>query len=296
MATGAMAMIGLAVITVVHAMPQTTATIASLPRFETVSIRRSNAVNASRAQLLDAALTATNVTPRLLLLLAYGPPNGVRGPHQIDNAPGWIDSDHFDILATAPLGPTTSRRQSREMLQSLLADRFSLVTHHESKEFPIYGLVMARQDGTLGPRLTSSQIDCRSKPGASSPCGLSGTSGRLMGSGLTMAQLVNALPGHLAGGNQVKIDRPVIDRTGLVGEFDFTLEWTLDAEREILVPSPIVPFLPPFRGYAFPIASNAPNFLAALRDQLGLRLENQLAPEPVLVIDKIEPPVEDGSW
>jgi uncharacterized protein (TIGR03435 family) len=79
-----------------------------------------------------------------------------------------------------------------EMTQSFLAERFKLVAHLESKDFPIYALVSSRSDGNLGPRMVPSQIDCRSMAGASSPCGLSGTSGRLVGRGLTMAQLQRA--------------------------------------------------------------------------------------------------------
>ena len=116
--------------------------------------------------------------------------------------------------------------------------------------------------------MTPSQIDCRSKPGASSPCGLSGTAGRLAGRGITMAQFVRFLPVHVSSDVTRQVfDRRVIDRTGLSGAFDFTVEWTPD-----------------------PVESTAPNFLAALQDQLGLKLDSQLAPEPVLVIDKIESP------
>jgi uncharacterized protein (TIGR03435 family) len=85
-----------------------------------------------------------------------------------------------------------------------------------------------------------------------------------------------------------KFDREVIDRTDLSGRFDFTLEWTPDpVARDVLAPSQAAP------RFAFPVESNAPNFLAALREQLGLLLDNQLAPQPVLVIDNIEPPTEN---
>ena len=156
------------------------------------------------------------------------------------------------------------------MLRSFLAERFKLQAHHGSKEFPIYALVLTGQDESTGPRMTASQLDCRSRSGESSACGLSGTTGRLSGRGVTMAQLAGMLTRHLAAGTQIRIDRPLIDRTGLSGAFDFTLEWT-----------------------PFPLESSAPNFLAALQEQLGLRLDHELAPEPVLVIDRIEPPIEN---
>jgi uncharacterized protein (TIGR03435 family) len=223
--------------------------------------------------------------------MAYGYPNGVREQHQIDNAPEWVDSDRFDIDAKAPSGATP--RQAVEMLQSLLAERFKVAMHRGSREFPIYAAVLAHRDW-LGPRMTPSQVDCRSKRGESSACGFSGTAGRLTGRGITMTQLVAHLGGHLLASSRIRFDRPVIDRTGLSGAFDFTLEWTPDRlVREILAPSQAAPRFPEYQAYAFPLESNAPNFLVALQEQLGLQLENQIAPEPVLVVDKIEPPTEN---
>ena len=178
------------------------------------------------------------------------------------------------------------------MLRSLLADRFKLEAHRGSKEFPLYALVLSRPDGSPGPRLTPSQLDCRSRPGVSSPCGLSGTVGRLVGRGITMAQLVHILPKHVAAGSRIGLDRPLIDRTNLSGAFDFTLEWTPDpVAPEISAPSQAA--LSPYRAYTRPLELNAPNFLAALPEQLGLRFDHRLAPAPVLVIDRIEPPVEN---
>jgi bla regulator protein BlaR1 len=297
--TGAIATIGVAPITVVRALPQTpvTGTAPRPLRFETASLRRNEGVGNPMTQFTEDAggkpgvgldgriqwLTATNTTARVLLLLAYE----LREFHQIDNAPGWVDSDRFDVVANAPSRATP--QQAREMLQSLLAERFKLEAHRGSKEFPIYALVLGRPDGSPGPRMTPSQIDCRSRSG---DCGLSGAAGRLAGRGVTMAQLSRLLAMQL--GTQIRFDRPVTDRTGLSGAFDFTLDWIPDPKaRDLLAPSQAALRLSQYRPYAFPLESNAPNFLAALREQLGLRLDNQLAPEPVLVIDKIEPPREN---
>ena len=99
--------------------------------------------------------------------------------------------------------------------------------------------------------------------------------------GLTMAALAN----HLLGGSRFNpqvIDREVVDRTGLAGRFDFTLEWTPDT------PSPS----PQFRPFTSVLESSSPRMLAAMEEQLGLKIESQLAPKPVLVIDSIEAPAE----
>ena len=286
--TAAMAVAGIAPITVVRAMPQTQPTAVAGPflGFETVSIRRNTDGALPLVKLWNGNLTATNATVRSLLLMVFARPNDadeIHRPHQIENAPAWVDADRFDIVVKATVDATTGPGRSRhQMLQSLLADRFKLEWHHGSKELPIYALVLSRPDGSLGPQMTASQLDCRSTAGASSPCGLSGSLGRLVGRGITMAQLVRILPNHLASGSRIGLDRPLIDRTGLSGAFDFTLEWT---------PDPAPPAWAPYREFTRPLESNAPNFLAAFPEQLGLRLDNQLAPGPVLVIDRIEPPV-----
>jgi uncharacterized protein (TIGR03435 family) len=228
----------------------------------------------------------------MLLWLAYGSElkgeSGVSGPHQIDNAPEWIDSDRFDVIAKAPSRAT--KEQMNQMMQSLLAERFGLVAHVGSKDFPIYALVLSRSDGNLGPRITPSDIVCSSRPGASSTCGLSSSTGRLVGRGVAIPDLVKIWPNHMSGAHHVGLDRRLIDATGLNGAFDFTLEWTPDA-REIR-PLDETRFLQ-YRPFASPIESKAPNFLAALQEQLGFLLENQWAAEPVLVVDRIEPPAEN---
>jgi uncharacterized protein (TIGR03435 family) len=109
-----------------------------------------------------------------------------------------------------------------------------------------------------------------------------------------MAQFVGRLADQLGASNRIRFDRPVIDRTALSGAFDFSVEWTPDpVAREILAPSQSAPRLFDYKPYSLPLESNAPAFLKALQEQLGLKLDSQLAPQPVLVIDEIERPVEE---
>jgi uncharacterized protein (TIGR03435 family) len=305
--TGAIAIVGVASMTVTRAMPQTQSTGTTAPlTFETASLQRNQGVGKSLMYFTEDAdgkpgvgpdgrvqwLTATNLNARHLLWFAHTfelNDAGIGGPYQIENAPAWMDSDRFDVVAKAPTRATAE--QMHEMMRSLFAERFKLVAHRGSKEFPIYALVVARPDGSPGARMTPSQIDCTSKPGESSPCGLSGSAGRLTGRGVTMAQLVRLLPRQL-GGSQITFDRPVTDDTKLSGAFDFRLEWTPDpVARNVLATSELTG-LPEYRPYVLPLVSNARNFLAALQEQLGLRFDNQLAPEPVLIIDNIERPIE----
>ncbi len=271
--TGTTAILGVASITIASAIPQTQPTGAATPSTTVASIRRNPP---TRIGFGDGGMTATNVTVRDLLVLAYG----VR---DVANAPGWVNFDRFDIVAKGPFDMPAPRQQSR-MLQSFLAERFKLAAHRGSREFPIYALVLTRPDGSLGPQMTRSQLDCspgagRARSASGNPptatsdrpaCGLSSSYGRIAGGGITMAQLARLLPVHV--GSDVTrpvIDRQVVDRTGLSGRFDLTLRWTPDA------------------------AAPTPRLLAALQEQLGLTLDSQLAPEPVLIIDKIEPPTEN---
>jgi len=303
--------------TVERAMAQTDLTRVTSPvlKFDTISIRRSTSVGLPSAKWSAIEFASVNATARVLLVLAYGPESGIRWPYPIDNAPSWIDSERFDIRATAP--PEATRAQMRERLQSLLAERFGLIAEVGLRDFPVLALVPAR-GGYPGPRMSPSPINCQLKP---SNCSLLGRTGHLEGRGLTMSSFGAVLVGQLAGSNQYHLDRPVIDRTGFTGPFDFTVDWTPDPSpvqieipseaarvarestatdwrgvlkeyREIVVPTDTTRKLSYFKPYAYSLESSAPNFLAAFREQLGIDLERQLAPQPVLSIDRIDRPVE----
>ena len=292
--TGGMAILGVASITVARAMPQTQATGAAAQAPAVTSFKR---YPSSQIRQVDGRTVATSVTARELIRMAYG----VR---DVENAPWWVGTDRFDIILNAPLDAPGPKQEST-MLQSLLAERFKLVAHRGSKEFPIYALVLARPDGRLGPQLTRSQLDCSreavrarsARDSSPSPpeagdrptCAMSSTYGRLTGGGITMAQLASHLPVGTHVSRNV-FDREVIDRTGLSGRFDFTLLWTPDRAD----PIPDVQSGPPqFRPFTSSLESYAPRLLAALQEQLGLKLDSQLAPKPVLVIDSIEPATEN---
>jgi len=259
----AAAMIGVAPITVARAMPQAQAAnaAAQAPTAAAGSIRRNQPTGIRN---VDGRTIATGMSVRALLIAAFA----VR---DIENVPFWVRADRFDIVfdATYRFGP----QQESTAMQAFLTERFKLVAHRASKEFPVYALVQAQPNRT-GAGLTPSQLDCSNRTN----CGLSSSDGRLTGRGVTMAELVRVLPAHLGsvpGGRQI-FDRQLMDRTGLSGQFDFQMAWEKDTDAPF-VSGPEL---------------NAPRFLAALQQQLGLTIESQTAPAPVLVIDSIEPPVE----
>ena len=289
------AMIGMAPITVARAMPQAQGAAASQSTtFADATIKRLPNVELRQ---IDGRIIGTGLTVQNLLTMAFD----VR---DIENVPLWVRMDRFDIVAKAP-AEITKTRESKH-LQALLIERFKLVAHQETRDFPVYALVLARPDRSLGPQLTPSQMDCSRResirartvsgvePAAAAQalpnCSTTSSDGRIAGGGVTLEELTRNLPTHLRFyGTGVLFDRPLLDRTGLTGRFDFRLEWEQDVAGSSAAPSGRRQVQPLMSA----LESNAPRFLAALQQQLGLKIESQMAPAPVLVIDSIEPPTEN---
>ena len=226
----------------------------------------------------DGRFAWKNVTLGRLIRSAYRMPPS----RPMVGAPSWFNSDRFDVEARAEGNPAED--QTWSMVRSLLADRFKLSGHDETRELPVYALVLARSDGTLGPRIRSSAclakdnislgpgpIDPRGQPLPPVPCGGVRTmprKGTLEARFATMAKLADAL--------SLLVRRPVQDRTGLTGTFDLEAEWT---------PAPDSSGPPAF--------GVGPATIAAIEQQLGLRLDPQTGPVDVLVIDHAERPAPD---
>jgi uncharacterized protein (TIGR03435 family) len=180
------------------------------------------------------------------------------------------------------------------MMKSLLADRFKLVARIEKKEMPIYALIQARSDGRLGPQLKASTIDCaavnagrRGGPppgppdfnGAPPQCGMMARPGGVKAGGVPINQILQLLSQN--------VQRIVVDRTGLTGNYDIDLTWTPEQLPQGRGDSPPgAPALPP-------IDPNGPSLFSALQEQLGLKLDSTRGPVDVLVVDKVERPSED---
>jgi uncharacterized protein (TIGR03435 family) len=212
-------------------------------------------------------------------------------------APKWVDTEHFDIQARAAGNPT--KDQYRLMMQSLLADRFKLAAHFESRQMPVYALVLAKP-GVTGPQLRPfpDGTPCANEPPAiagqssfSTPQPLaSGFPDRCGGLGQSSAFW--ALPDFSAAVHHVgardmtmdliarnvahmaNLDRPLLDKTGLTGTFDASIEYAP-------APQP---------GADTQAQSSEPTFQQALADQLGLKIESTTGSVRVLVIDHIEEP------
>jgi uncharacterized protein (TIGR03435 family) len=276
-------------------------------RFEVASVKRNTSGDGfvTIGMPPGGRLTFTNVPVRQMIVRAYQVQ-----PYQVLGGPSWITSDRFDVTAKAADNATP--QQLNAMLQSLLADRFKLKIHKETRQSDVYRLVKARTDGKLGDSLKPAAVDCAAArgrgagpapgqgpgqvavppppgarangplPGPGGPqggCMMMMTPGRFQAGGQPVSALANTLAAQLG--------RPVLDETGLTGAYDLTLTYMPDTGgRGLPTPPPGAPDIPP-------IDPNAPSLPTALQEQLGLKLEATKGPVEMIVIDSIEQPTED---
>jgi len=274
--------------------PQSQAPSADTPAFEVASVKpnKSGDGRVMIGMQPGGRFTATNVPLRMLIRNAYQLQDA-----QLVGGPDWIASDRFDIMAKAegdpPPTPPGTAGPIQLMLRTLLADRFKLVVHNETRELPIYALVLARSDGRLGPQLRPAAVDCAAmaaargrggpppalpQPGERPTCGMRIGPGQMAGGGFPLSQFATTLSQF--------VQRGVVDRTGLTGNFDLDLTWTPDFQGRGGPPPPGAPDLPP-------IDPNGPSIFTAVQEQLGLKLDSQKGPVDVLVIDRVEQPTPD---
>lgn len=262
-------------------------------RFEVASVK-ANASGATGTQFGlpgGGRFTATNATARELVRMAYSTQD-----YKLVGLPNWTSSERFDIEALAGKDITLTGDPGKPspvflMLRSLLVERFGLTLHTETREMPVYVLSHARADRVLGPTLTPSTTDCvaviaaakaakATPPSPSSPasdrvlCGSRFSPGRHSGGALDM----DSLSGFLSNA----VGRAVLNRTGLTGRFDWVLEFRPDS-------------IDPSAGASPSGDVNVPPLLAALQEQLGLKLEAAREPVEVLVVDAIKRPSDDNA-
>ena len=271
-----------------------------LPRFEVASVKPSNGPTGERGQP-GGRYTATRTVKFFIAdAFFFGTPLQMS---RVIGGPEWIDSALYEINAQASTpwqrSPDGPPRELFLMIRSVLHERFKLKTHMETRELPIYELVVAKADGSLGPQLKRPDIDCdaivaavnaggappQRLPNQPPPCGAMRGPARVMAGSIPMAQLANMLTLVMAdangpaGGADARL---VIDKTGLSGRFAFTLAWTPEKIPEG-TPPPGIP----------PIDPNGPPLVTALQEQLGLKLQPARSRMEVVVIDSVEPPTPD---
>ena len=256
------------------------------PAFDVASIKPnvSGDLRVSIQSSPGGRFTAINAPLRALIRHAYQLQD-----FELSGGPKWIDAERVDIVAKAEGEPAPERM--RLMLRNLLADRFTLQLHTETRDLPLYALVLARSDGKIGPDLRRSERECSQsaplqdtlgitpRPGPPDPdatCGFfgPGPGGGAKFRGVTIAVLARFLA--------PPVRRPVFDRTGLTGYFDADLETTAEFGPP-----------PPPPGVADRIdRGSLPSIFTVLQERLGLKLDAQRGPVNVWVIDRLEHPME----
>jgi len=240
------------------------------PAFEVASIKpnHSAARNSGFRRASPGSLNATNVTLKMLISYAYD----VRD-YQISGGAGWIDAERYDILAKPEPGegthPATEMERNamlRRRVQTLLADRFQLVLRRSTKELPTFTLFLAKN----GPKGLTAGTGEKSE--------LVDNGHHLTCREITMASFCKIFL-------QSYLRRWVVDKTGITGAFDFSLDWVPEeGQRRLPEGEPAA---------AAPASPDGPSFFTALQEQLGLKLEPGKGPVEVLMIESAEKPSEN---
>jgi uncharacterized protein (TIGR03435 family) len=206
--------------------------------------------------------TATNYTLRVLIAAAYR-----LNTQAVLGGPSWMDSDAYDIVAVTPGDVRPNLDQQLNMLQELLKDRFSLAFHRQERELPVYILSVAKN----GPKLRPSQAPADEDPVVISH--ISPDHVELPVRNASIAQVIAVMQRSI-------FDRPILDRTGITGRYDFDLDWAPDEGQ--------------FGGqFSRTADQNRPSLFTAIQEQAGLKLEAGRGPVLALVIDKLERPSEN---
>ncbi len=232
------------------------------PVYDVATIKPNNSMSGSMGIHSNADMySATNLSLKLFLENAYGIKQNL-----ISGLPGWAESAHYDIVAKvvdADLGTmrNLTREQRREMLQQLLADRFQLQSHVETKTLPVFELVTA----SGGILFKESPVP---SDGSKPHEGTSIQNSDMTAQGITIESLSYTLSGV--------VGRTVIDKTGLKGKYDLHLKWRREDDPSKDVRD-----------------DSAPSIFAAVQEQLGLKLQPAKGPVETLVIDRIATPSEN---
>ena len=234
-----------------------------IPAFEVASIKRNKAGDDRVMFMMTPDGVSLTGTPMAIVIRqAFG-----LGDDRIFGEPGWVHQDKFDIqakveAADAPTLKMLTADQRFSMLLPVLQDRLNMKFHHEMREMPVYVLVVAKGGAKLKPSAPDAPIALGAANEPIRRRMMMNGPGHLEAQGANMDGLIHVLSQALG--------RTVIDKTGLLGDFDYTLEWTPEN--------------------APPTDRVGPSLLTAVQEQLGLKLESEKGPLDVVVIDHIDKP------
>lgn len=259
--------------------------------FEAASIKPSEAKNPGigiRRQP-GGRFNTFNAPVKMLITFAYQIQD-----YQLAGAPGWISNDRFDIVAKfpgdpPPIVPGSGADHMMLAMRTLLADRFKLVVHRETRQLDIYALTTVKP-GQPGPAMKPANAeDCSPAtlaarrggpppaPGTPFPvCGIQQGPGRIRFGGFPLSLFASGISNRLG--------RSVVDRTGLSGNWNFELTFA----AEVPPPGALPPGVDPPA-----VDPNAPDLFTAVREQLGIKIDSAKGPVEMLVIDSVSQPTAD---
>ena len=260
--------------------------------FEVVSVKlnTSGGLGSMMGVQPGGRFVATNLPVRQVIVRAFGIQS-----FQLTGDPDWLRTERYDIQAKAPDGAVVMGDAIDVMLQAMLADRFKLKVRRQTRESPVYELVLARGDRRFGEHLHQTSPDCVATrdrgtspggPAAASPligpsdqvpCGAIMNGGnRIASGGYPLAVLATMLG--------PRVQRIVVDKTGLNGLYDFDLQFLPDPLAGSAADGPVRVFL---------VGTDVPPLMTAIQEQLGLKLQPALGPVESVVIESIERPSPD---
>jgi bla regulator protein BlaR1 len=230
-------------------------------QFDVVSVKPSapDDRNGLNMQTQPGGIRFTGVPLRMIMMVAYD-----LKAFQISGGPDWIRTERWDVQANIETEGRLSMDQKRPMIQALIADRFALKAHKETREMPVYALIVDKK----GSKLT---------PYAGAESQVRNGTGSLLVRKIGMVWFTEWL--------SRKLGRVVIDQTGLKDEYDFALDWAPDPEEG----NPDYTGMPPSPSRAR-MEKSGPSIFTAIQEQLGLRLVSQKGPVEIVIIDSVEKP------
>ncbi len=232
-------------------------------QFEVASIRlHTGPLIVSGLDISGSRVTISASTVSDLITSAYGLKS-----YQLESASDWMQTDRYDITARAPGDRAPTAEEEKRMWQALLAERFQLKLHSESREKSVYALIAGKNGSKLKENATGSGVAKFNRKGRDVEMVFTGT---------PIDSLISQFP-RMPG-----IDRPVLDETGLNGKYDFTFSLT-DVQLGLRVEQNGVPAAD----------AEGASVFTALQDQLGLKLEARKAPIQVFIVDRAERPSEN---
>jgi len=232
------------------------------PAFEAAAIKLNNSGRTGGGiSLYPARVKIVNSSLKFCVQVAWNVKD-----FQVSGGAGWMDTERYDIDAVAANAFT--REESRTMLQALLTDRFSLAIHRETQDRAGYALVAARNGSKLPPPVEDPSITFSRTPSGDTT---------LKAPNVSMTQLASAL--------STALGAIVVDRTGIDGQFDASLQWTPDPALQPRIMKSGEPAPPPP-----PDAAPGPSLFTALQEKLGLKLESRKVPVEVIVLDRANRP------